>query len=309
LKYWIVVLLGLLVFLIFLCGSIVKYKFLVWRSNLIWKLNEASELVHTPCGAIEYADVGSGTPIVMLHGTPGGYDQVLSLVKATKFYGANLRVIIPSRPGYLRTPIESGKTPAEQAALYAALLTQLGIEKAFIFGVSGGGPSAIQFAILFPERCLGLILEEAVTQKILAPDTRLPSICIDFLIFAFRGRTAKRLKRKGIVDQAQITMALEAGDTVAIFSKRRIGYANDRNYFSGMADPQLGRITSPVLIVHGTRDTEVPIAHAEFAHSRIINSRLEWIEGADHSMPASHYSHVNSLVKEFISLHAERALD
>lgn len=296
--------LGPVVVLTLLGGLHVAYRFWRWRAALLLKLNEASVILHTQCGVIEYADVGSGAPLVMLHGTPGGYDQVLSLVNATRFADASVRAIIPSRPGYLRTPIESGKTPAQQAALYAALLKELGIEKAFVLGVSGGGPSALQFAILFPEMCLGLILEEAVVQKIVAPALPLPAILVDFLIFAFRGRVARGLKRKGIVDHAQITMAVEAGDAVAAYSKRRIGQQNDLEYFAGMDDPLFEKITSPTLIVHGTHDTEVPMAHADLAHARIANSRLERIEGANHAMPASHYIQVNSLIKNFLNQHA-----
>jgi len=308
LKHWTVDFLGLLAFAGFLCIGVIAYHFLRWRAILLRKLTEASVLVHTQCGMIEYADVGSGTPIVMLHGTPGGYDQVLSLVNATRFAGSQVRAIIPSRPGYLRTPIESGKTPAHQAALYAALLNELGIERVFVLGVSGGGPSALQFAILFPERCLGLILEEAVTQKIVAPTVRLPAILVDFLIFAFRGRVERSLKQKGIVDHTQITLTLEAGDAVAAYSKRRIGMNNDLENFAEMDEPLFGEISSPTLIVHGTKDTEVPIAHADLAHARIANSQLELIEGADHAMPGSHYIQVNSLIKEFLSQNARPAL-
>ena len=307
-KHWTVDFLGILALAGFLCIGLIAYHFLRWRATLLRRLSESSVLVHTQCGMIEYADVGSGTPIVMLHGTPGGYDQVLNLVNATRFAESQVRAIIPSRPGYLRTPIESGKTPAHQAALYAALLNELAIERAFVLGVSGGGPSALEFAIQFPERCLGLILEEAVTQKIVVPIVRLPAILVDFLIFAFRGRVKKNLKVKGIVDHTQITLATEAGEAVAAYSKRRIGMNNDLEYFAKMDEPLFDKIASPTLIIHGTKDTEVPIAHADLAHARIANSQLELIEGADHAMPGSHYIQVNSLIKEFLSQNARPGL-
>ena len=91
-----------------------------------------------------------------MHGTPGGYDQ--SPEEAT------YRMIAPSRPGYLKTPIEVGRTPQEQADAYAALLDALGIdEKVFVMGASGGGPSAYAFAAAYPERTLGLIQLEAMS--------------------------------------------------------------------------------------------------------------------------------------------------
>ena len=51
------------------------------------------------------------------------------------------RVIVPSRPGYLRTPLTSGRTPGEQATLIAALLDTLGIERGALYAYSQGGAS------------------------------------------------------------------------------------------------------------------------------------------------------------------------
>ena len=78
----------------------------------------------------------------MLHGTPGGYD--LALAVAGLFAGSGLRVIAPSRSGYLRTPLSVGRTPAEQGDAALALLEHLGTEKAAVAGVSGGGMAAVQ---------------------------------------------------------------------------------------------------------------------------------------------------------------------
>src|ERR671923_138973 len=61
-----------------------------------------SQVISTPCGPIEYAELGSGPAILAIHGAGGGFDQglVLGGPLATKGY----RVIAMSRFGYLRTP-------------------------------------------------------------------------------------------------------------------------------------------------------------------------------------------------------------
>ena len=43
------------------------------------------------------------------------------------------RVLTPSRPGYLRTPLEVGKTAAEQARAFSALLDTIGIKGVIVF--------------------------------------------------------------------------------------------------------------------------------------------------------------------------------
>lgn len=49
------------------------------------------------------------------------------------------KFIIPSRPGYLRTPLSVDRTPKEQAEALAALLDTLKIDKVAVVGGSGGG--------------------------------------------------------------------------------------------------------------------------------------------------------------------------
>jgi pimeloyl-ACP methyl ester carboxylesterase len=57
----------------------------------------------------------------------GGYDQ--SLILAQTIGNSDYRYIAISRPGYLGTPMDSGKTAEQQGDLIAALLDTLGIEK------------------------------------------------------------------------------------------------------------------------------------------------------------------------------------
>ena len=116
-----------------------------------------SKIAETKLGPIEYKMIGDKGPILMsIHGSPGGYDQ--NIISSDAF-----RILILSRPGYLRTPLGVGQTPAEQATAYSELLDVLGIQKVVVMGISGGGPSSMEFAAKFPEKTLGLIAFEAVS--------------------------------------------------------------------------------------------------------------------------------------------------
>jgi pimeloyl-ACP methyl ester carboxylesterase len=275
-------------------------RFLKWRGGIAARLVSESSVIDTAQGSVEVANLGQGPVLLMLHGTPGGYDQVFSLVKATGLADEGIRVIVPSRPGYLRTPIESGATPAQQAALFDAMLAKLDIDRAVVLGVSGGGPSALQFAMLFPTRCAGLILEEAVTQQIVERPIRWPALLVDYLIYFFRHRSVAALKSKGVDDPVVLKVAREAGESVSLFGRRKAGQINDLAHFANMPPMPLHTIACRTLILHGTLDKDVPIAHGESAHAQIANSRLVRIEGADHSMPGLHYKQLNALIKQFI---------
>ncbi|WP_079255016.1 alpha/beta fold hydrolase [Halococcus hamelinensis] len=127
-------------------------------------LNARSDIRQTSHGPIEVSTTGTGFPVIALHGTPGGHDQGALVGRPSTENGVQL--IAPSRPGYLRTPLDSGRTFESQADLVVALLDELDLEKAIIVGISGGGPPALQVALRHPERAAGLIMVSAVSKAI-----------------------------------------------------------------------------------------------------------------------------------------------
>jgi pimeloyl-ACP methyl ester carboxylesterase len=77
---------------------------------------------------------------------------------AETYIGAGHRFVAPSRFGYLGSSLPAAALPADQADAHAVLLDALGIDRAAVFGYSGGGPSAIQFAFRHAGRITALIL-------------------------------------------------------------------------------------------------------------------------------------------------------
>src|SRR3982751_2686389 len=115
-----------------------------------------SEIAQTPCGPIEYASLGSGPALLIVHGAGGGFDQAIGM--AAPLVASGLRVVLMSRFGYLRTPLPADASPAAQADAHACLLDALKIERAAVLGASAGAPSALQFALRHAARCTALVL-------------------------------------------------------------------------------------------------------------------------------------------------------
>ena len=86
-----------------------------------------STVIPSPYGDIEYTEGGSGPPVLVIHGSGGGYDQGELLVQAV--LGDQFHWIAPSRFGYLRSTFREGATFDDQAHAYAYLLDELGVEK------------------------------------------------------------------------------------------------------------------------------------------------------------------------------------
>ena len=134
-------------------------KFQIEHSGQIQQLEEGSRVIETRRGPMEVAVMGEGPPVLVIHGGAGGYDQGLLETRVLD----NFKFIAVSRPGYLRTPIETGRTPLEQADAFASLLDAMGIRQAAVIGTSMGGLVAIHFALHYPDRCRALVLVSSVT--------------------------------------------------------------------------------------------------------------------------------------------------
>lgn len=98
------------------------------------------------------ADDGDGVPLVLHHGTPGAAVRFEPMVTAARAVG--LRLVTYSRPGYGATAPRTGRSVADAAADTAAILDELGADRFFAIGLSGGGPHALACAALLPDRCI-----------------------------------------------------------------------------------------------------------------------------------------------------------
>lgn len=115
-----------------------------------------STTISTPFGTLEYAVAGSGAPLLMIHGTGGGFDQGLRFASALKQRG--YQIVAPSRFGYLRSDFPADPSLANQADAFITLLDHLGIDRLAVIGGSAGALSATAFALRHPDRCTALIL-------------------------------------------------------------------------------------------------------------------------------------------------------
>jgi pimeloyl-ACP methyl ester carboxylesterase len=266
-----------------------------WRRAAIEQLEAGSRVAATARGPVEYAELGDrqGPAVLALHGRPGGYDQGLLMARSL---GEGLaRWVAVSRPGYLRTPLETGRTPAEQADAYAALLDAIGIGQAVVLGLSGGGPSALDFALRHAGRCRGLVLVSAVTRRKL-PSERTPAQKFYDSVIAPSDRLAWFLYRLfGLIVGSAGRQGLATG-LVLPETLRGAGRRNDMAQYATLPlEPPAG-IHVPTLIVHGTADRVVPISHAEAAAQAIPGAKLVRLAGRGHIVL---FTHAREIKPEF----------
>jgi len=269
-----------------------------------------SRVVKTACGPIEYADLKEGAPVLVIHGIFGGFDQ--GLVTARGQLGEGFRAIVPSRFGYLRTPLPENASPATQADAYTCLLDALGIERAAILATSAGGTSAIQFALRHPDRCSALVLVSSNAPG--EVETGLPPEWLakvlfksDFAFWVLSTYFPSVMRSmmgvpKGLEltpqDEAEIAKMME---TILPVSPRTEGALFDM-YVSNPdinAGYPLEEITVPVLVVHAVDDPLASYENARSMAERIPGARLVRVESGGH-MLLGHGEKVRAEITQFL---------
>jgi pimeloyl-ACP methyl ester carboxylesterase len=311
----------ILAFLLLIGGVIVIagcIKYQNWKRETEVTLQAGSILTHTEKGEIEFSISGEGPTIVILHGLKGGYDQ--GVVTSNLLNDKNFNIISVSRPGYLRTPLDTGTSFEEQADAVAALLDALNIDKAAVIGQSIGGSIAIQFALRYPERCWSLVLISAITMpKPVEPASmteKLLSLLVDsdfgnWIMLTLVNTWPDKMIPLVIPDPKHLQIVLddpvkkrsiiESAQSLALASKRKVGEENDIKQVSTMDQMPLKRIKTPSLIISGSGD-DLKEDAINF-NNQNPSSELILIEGGDHSTFTVFSDSLVPLVLEFLHSH------
>jgi pimeloyl-ACP methyl ester carboxylesterase len=173
------------------------------------------------------------------------------------------------------------------------LLDVLGLHRVAVMAASGGGPTGYALGGRHPDRVACLLPIASIARP-------LPFSRVERLAFSSRPLVALQL---WLVDRYPSRMMTMMGGTrppdpdlteaqarllrdvirsCGDWPRLRIGYDNDDAEFAALGGLPLAAITCPTLIVHGTDDPSVPVAHAEHAHAAIAGSQLRRIPGGRH---------------------------
>lgn len=268
-------------------------------------LTHPARVIPTAAGPVEYAERGQGSPILAIHGGPGGCDQGLGLGEFFRVNG--FKIIAPSRPGYLGTPLDTGRNPEEQADALAALLDALKIEKIPVIAASAGGPSSYLLAARHPEKVSCLLEIDSVCleykpdvspleEKLFLSKTGI--WLLRFFMDHFPESTVKNfLKTESTLNRQEIAarareILQDEGKFAFLkflmatmserFPERQEGVHNDLAQLAAITRLDLAPISCPALILHGTADKDVPPRHGEYAKAAIAGAELHWIDGGSH---------------------------
>jgi pimeloyl-ACP methyl ester carboxylesterase len=221
------------------------------------------------------ADYGSGQPFLLLHGGAGP-QSVTGF--AERFAAAHdVRVLVPTHPGFGGTARpEALNSVGGLAALYVALLDQLGLRDVTVIGNSIGGWITAEIALVKSPRVSGIVLIDAVGIEV--PGHQVAdffSLTMD-QVFQLSFHNPEPFR----VDPATLPPAAQA---IATGNRTAIGvYAG-----AGMNDPtlagRLGSVEIPALVLWGDSDGIVDASYGRAYAAAIPAARFRLLPDTGHS--------------------------
>ncbi|MEY6432307.1 alpha/beta hydrolase [Thioalkalicoccus limnaeus] len=261
----------------------------------------------------EYGDP-AGIPLVYCHGFPSSRREALLLHPAACAVG--VRLIAADRPGYGASEFDPDRRIPDWADDCARLLDHLGLERATLAGISGGGPYALACAAAMPERLdgcllvcpLGPVYRPEVLAEMRAPSrnalwlaSRLPVMTRLVYgepashLFARWPQTVEWVRDAAAppVDRDQL-----ADPRVRAIMNRTIQDALDHGARGARQDIQLytrpwglryAEIGFPIDLWHGEDDGTVPVAHAHWYARHLPRCTTHILPAEGHfSLPLCH---------------------
>nr|AIA11448.1 Alpha/beta hydrolase family [uncultured bacterium] len=256
-------------------------------------------------GQIHYESQGKGEPLVILRGLGRssrywlGFDK--QLAKTFKVIKIDLRGM-----GRTTIPMQWTDTIDVLAEDCIAILDQLKIKKAHIFGLSLGGMVALRMASQYPKRCRSIVVANASSADYVG--FRVDPLAIkDVLWGRARGKLHEALLARTIpsavvksrgeeILQQWAAIREEEGLPMDALMKQVVAAAR----FTIRGKLKADKL--PTLFIYGTLDGFVPHSNTLKMHKLVPGSILKAIKGASHEIQVGHEAQLVSMLKEFCNI-------
>lgn len=250
---------------------------------------------------IHWEAEGQGTPVLLIMGHLYSARMWRPLLPALT---QRHRAIYFDNRGTGDSSTTPSVTIAELAGDALSVLDAAGVERAHVYGVSMGGGVAAEFAMRYPERTRSLILGCTMMKTAEKPGApwfarllyRLPhglfrALLLSRTTAASYGSAAPAeavARDLQALAQERFTMQGVAAQAAAIAS-----YVTSRE--------AIGRLSMPVLILHGDEDRVVDVGYGRELAAAIPGSRLTILNGAGHNYVVAAGAQSTAAVLEFLA--------
>ncbi|MGW0040726.1 alpha/beta fold hydrolase [Rhodococcus sp. NPDC003348] len=267
---------------------------------------EVGKSLRTGSFDTNYHDVGTGDPVLLLHGSGAGVSAWANWRGLIPVLAENFRVIAPDLVGFGYTSLpeparfEIFDTWIDQVL---ALLDGLDIPKVHVVGNSFGGGLALHLATRFPDRLGRIVLMGAGGVK------------FDFTpeLDALWGYEPSIENMKKIMDIMAYDRSLVTDELAELRYRATIRPGAQEAFEMVFPEPrqrhldaqivpddELAGIEHEVLILHGREDRVVPLAASQHMFDTIPNSQLHVFGKCGHWTQIEHAARFQQLVSQFL---------
>jgi pimeloyl-ACP methyl ester esterase len=263
--------------------------------------------IETAAGVnIHYEEMGSGRPLVLLHGWAGSG----RLWRFQEELADSFRLVIPDLRGHgLSIAPHEGFGLVELSSDIVTLFERLGLTDAILLGWSLGSQAALAAFPRLKERLSGLVLIGA-TARFTATDGYphgLPSNEIRGIGLRLRRNYERTMGEffRSMFAEGELTPGQEERIGREILADGRLpapeaAHAALDILASTDIRDRLRSVDCPVLIIHGSADAVCPPGAARFLAKRLPDARLVEFAGVGHAPSLSRPDRFNALVSEFL---------
>lgn len=232
----------------------------------------------------------SRPPVILIHGAGGHHLYWPPQIRRLH----NQRIFAVDLPGHGKSGGIGHHTIDDYVGEILEFMKALRLNAAVLVGHSMGGAIALETAIRYPKRVLGLGLAGSGARLRVAPailqSASDPSTFADTVhminAYSYAPQTNARLKELGEQRMLETRSTVLYGDLLAC------------DAFDVM--DRLSKISAPTLILCGAEDKMTPLRNSEFMRDHIAGTRLEIVPNAGHNVMLEQPNQVAEILADFL---------
>jgi len=252
-----------------------------------------------------YHDVGSGEPVLLLHGSGPGVSAWANWRLTLPSLASDFRVLAPDLAGfgYTRTASEMVHTRQTWLDQIVSFLDALDVDRVHVIGNSFGGSMALALAIAHPERVDRMILMGSVgvpfeltpgLDAVWGYEPSFENMQAIMRIFAYN---------QSLIGDALVQMRYEASMRPGIQEAYAGMFPAPRQrWVDAMAHDEnaIRALPHTTLMIHGRDDKVIPLSTSLTLLDWIDNSQLHVFGRCGHWTQIEHTNAFNRLVADFL---------
>lgn len=273
-------------------------------------------LKHGRCLAYAAYGAAEGIPVIALHGLPGSRLQYYPNDAITT--AANVRLIVPDRPGYGFSDPLPERRVVDWADDVATLADALGIRRFRVLGLSGGGPYALACAATLrdrvvrvslvsalgpldtPESTVGMMLPNRLMLRlvrrapaVVRPGLRATSALLRRLpALYWRWLTTHVSETDQALLSDPVVAAMLRNDLAEALRQGAAGVWSDLHALTSPWGFEMDQVDTPADVWHGDTDRIVPQQMGHLLVQRLPQARWRPVAGGGHFLVIPHWREI-----------------